>query len=466
MELGFETIGNATVIAFDKKPLLVTDPWIAGPAYFGSWCLPHEIPLPQMESIKRCEYVWLSHGHPDHAHSASLELLADKKFLLPDHYHARMCRELRDQGFSVEVLPDRKWKQLSPRVRVLCIADYNQDAILLIDIGGVLFVNLNDASDCGWGQFVSKVAAEFKLSFLAALPPIGAGADMMNLFTEERHRIEQIPIAKLQPGLDIALRAERYGVRFSIPFSSMHQYQRQDSVWANPHVANLEDLKRGFSSKTVEQLPAYIQYNCHAEKLEELSPAAVPLKVHEPEEFDDSWSDILDATEQKKINDYFQPISHLSEVFSHITFRVGGKDSTVDLGGTSKKRAIMFEAPRQSLMTAIEWNVFDDLLIGNFMKTTLIGNWGTEKKSLYPDFSPFVAKYADNGGAKTTDELREYFRSYRQRDAMGYMRHYLTKRAGNALQNTVASQFRSRVARDSRVYGAVKRAYHFLISMR
>ena len=37
MELGFETIGNATLIAFDNGPVLATDPWIAGSAYFGSW---------------------------------------------------------------------------------------------------------------------------------------------------------------------------------------------------------------------------------------------------------------------------------------------------------------------------------------------------------------------------------------------------------------------------------------------
>ena len=30
---------------------------------------------------------------------------------------------------------------------------------------------------------------------------------------------------------------------------------------------------------------------------------------------------------------------------------------------------------RQSLMSAVEWNAFDDLLIGNFMQTTLHGDW-------------------------------------------------------------------------------------------
>jgi len=48
MQLGFETIGNATLIAFEGRPVLATDPWIAGAPYFGSWGLSHAIPPEQM----------------------------------------------------------------------------------------------------------------------------------------------------------------------------------------------------------------------------------------------------------------------------------------------------------------------------------------------------------------------------------------------------------------------------------
>ena len=56
-------------------------------------------------------------------------------------------------------------------------------------------------------------------------------------------------------------------------------------------------------------------------------------------------------------------------------------------------------------MTAINYEIFDDLLIGNFMKTVLHGG----VRSLYPDFTPYVAKYGDNGRAFTVGELHDYF---------------------------------------------------------
>jgi hypothetical protein len=69
--------------------------------------------------------------------------------------------------------------------------------------------------------------------------------------------------------------------------------------------------------------------------------------------------------------------------------------------------------PRTSLMAAIRHEVFDDLLIGNFMKTTLIGKWPGSR--LHPYFTPVVAKYADNAHAYSAADLDAYFHSYRAR---------------------------------------------------
>ena len=91
------------------------------------------------------------------------------------------------------------------------------------------------------------------------------------------------------------------------------------------------------------------------------------------------------------------------------------------------------ETPRASLMTVIEYEIFDDLMIGNFTKTTLHGPWPRQGTlALYPDFIPFVTKFGDNGGAHTRDELAAYFAEYRRRGFFGFPDHEMgqvTKRA-------------------------------------
>ena len=107
MSVLFETLGNASVLVFeDAKPVLATDPWLMGTCYFGSWALDHSMSSQQIQNMTGAEWIWISHGHPDHLHHESLNLLPkDKKILLPDHYDDDISRHLRDRGFDVTILP-------------------------------------------------------------------------------------------------------------------------------------------------------------------------------------------------------------------------------------------------------------------------------------------------------------------------------------------------------------------------
>ena len=78
------------------------------------------------------------------------------------------------------------------------------------------------------------------------------------------------------------------------------------------------------------------------------------------------------------------------------------------LHGTSGSAEIEFIAPKSSLLKAVRREIFDDLLIGNFMKTKI-----KKGRSLYdPDFTLRVAKYSDNGRVKNLDDLKSYYDYY------------------------------------------------------
>lgn len=415
MELGFDTIGNATLIAYDRGPILATDPWIDGSPYFGSWVLAHEVPAEQREAIARCPFVWISHGHPDHLDGDSLNLFKDATILLPDHRGSRIRDGFVEQGRTVKVLPDREWTQLSPNIRVLSIADYNQDALLLVDVGGTLLVDLNDASDHGWESFVKKTIREFRRSFLLRLTGYG-DTDMINFHDEQGRRITPPAQLRKASGLPLGPRiahvAESFGVTHTLPFSAMHRYQRADSVWASESAADVDDHAIGFKSTQVEMLPPYIRFDCNKGTFETIDPEATNPKILPPEAFGDNWSEQLERAESEQLEAYFRRMEHLPRCFDFLNFRVGGKDHRIELRTGKFRRGVTFEAPRHSLMTAVRYEIFDDLLIGNFMKTTLHGSWPAS--DLHPDFTPYV-RYADNGRARTLDELKAYFAAYRQR---------------------------------------------------
>ena len=76
-------------------------------------------------------------------------------------------------------MPDRKWVQLSKKIRVMCITTIIQDSILLLDISGRLFVNLNDAGTRGATSFIKQESKNFKNVYLLSLSGYG-DADMIN----------------------------------------------------------------------------------------------------------------------------------------------------------------------------------------------------------------------------------------------------------------------------------------------
>jgi L-ascorbate metabolism protein UlaG (beta-lactamase superfamily) len=452
----FETIGNATVICYEDRPVLATDPWIMGSAYFGSWKLSHEIPPAQRDAIKNVKYLWFSHGHPDHINAESLLALSDKTILLPDHVGARIKNDLTQQGLTTQVLPDREWVQLSPRIRVMCVSDYNQDALLFVDINGRLLVNFNDGNALGSERFVKKIIKGFKRSFLMRLFSYG-DADMINYFEEDGERIPPAAAQKRPVGPVMQGYAEMYGVTDAIPFSCFHAYQRSDSAWVNQYTTPCDAFTEGFASNTVRLLPPFISYDCVTDQYAELNPAKSAPGLLDPSAFGDDWSEQLSADESAEIASYFHRIEALRDRIDAIIFRVGGKDTTIDIPRVKRaaERQIVFEVPRASLMSAVRFEVFDDLLIGNFMKTTLIGKWPGSR--LHPFFTPVVAKYADNGRAFSAGELESYFHAYRSREPFEFIVHRFQQRSVQTFRNFVSPQ--------SRAFDYGKRAFFFIKKM-
>ena len=448
MDIGFDTIGNATVICYDEKPVLVTDPWVDGSPYFGSWAHAYEIPAEQKEAILECPYVWFSHGHPDHLAADSLDLFKTRQILLPDHVGNRMRDELTEAGFKISVLPDRKWVHLSSRVKVLCIADESQNAVLLIDVGGRLLVNLNDCIDRGWGRFVRKVIRGYEDSVMLSLTGYG-DADMINFWNEDGTYIEPPAGAKTPIGPIAAAKAESFGCKRFVPFSCMHDYQRADSIWARTYATPIEDHYIGFDSESVEALPAFVRFFGDDGTYVPIMPKKAEVRVVDPSEFGDDWSETLESDDVKAVTSYFRSFHHLGTFLDFVNLRVGGRDNVVEFKASKFDRGLTFEVPRGSLMQAVEWKVFDDLLIGNFMKTTLHGSWPQSK--LYPDFNPYVTKYGDNGRAHSEEELRHYFTAYLKRAPLEYVHHWLEEKATNAV--------RGFVRHDSDLYLRLKKAY-------
>ena len=169
-------------------------------------------------------------------------------------------------------------------------------------------------------------------------------------------------------------------------------------------------------------------------------------------DFGDNWSDQLGKDDVAKIEAYFARKEAARKIFGFVTFKVGGREHTVRMEGR-KDRGVTFEVPRGSLMTCVDYRIFDDLLIGNFMKTTLHGLDSLNAKP--GEFNYSVAKYGDNGGAETEAEIEKYLAEYRRRAGIDYIISSLEDQSRN---------FLTRFAKqDTPLYKMMKQLYVSLV---
>ena len=137
-----------------------------------------------------------------------------------------------------------------------------------------------------------------------------------------------------------------------------------------------------------------------------------------------------------------------------ISFNVGGKELNLKFNGP-KKKGIIFEVPRNSLISACKNKVFDDLLIGNFMKTKLYN-----LNSLYDpkaNFTYEVAKLGDNGMAYSDEDLDVYKNYYAKKMGKEYFLDLFAHTSADYFKHFFKNY------QNSKYYEKLKKAYYYLL---
>lgn len=457
MDNSFETLGNATILVFeDGRPILATDPWLKGTCYFGSWGLERPLSERQIADVAAAPYIWISHGHPDHLHPESLKLLPrGKTILLPDHYHGEIRDFLSAEGFQVEVMPYRQWRRLSDSVSVLCLDNENQDAILLVRVGDALIVNLNDSPLCGEAGFIAGLVKRHPndKTYMTALCAAGT-ADMLNYVDAEGRSCVGAPEARKPAAVwQVARMAARLGVRHYCFSSAQHRYVRPETEWINAYAVGWADVERHWSRSGISLVPPFVRVD--------LATGAVTSTPAEPEApqaaaAPEDREARLSPEEWLEVERFVRRFELLRGRVDYVAFCVGGETRRFEIGGASRaeraKRGVTFTAPKEPLLETVKYGYFDDLLIGNLMKTRL------QNMELYPHFTPIVAKLGGNAKVFDREALRRFELRYLKRNPLGFVLWRIEQFATHLLVPTIRG-----AAERGGIKGPLRRLYRALL---
>jgi CMP-N-acetylneuraminate monooxygenase len=100
-KLTIRWINHATVYIECNGVTLLTDPWLFGPAFLTGWWLYDPSPIDAIELLKKVDYVYISHNHPDHLHAETLSILSKETAILTPNFHSGSAENfLRKLGFN------------------------------------------------------------------------------------------------------------------------------------------------------------------------------------------------------------------------------------------------------------------------------------------------------------------------------------------------------------------------------
>lgn len=420
----FETLGNAMIqLVKDGDPVLVTDPWLFGSAYFNSWELERPLTEAQIENARRSRFIWFSHGHPDHFHAPSVDTLTPSSLiLLPDHYRPELAEALAERGLKYRVLPNKTWIQLEPGLRVLCVANENMDAILAIEVDHVLLLNKNDSPFCGENRYFRRLVRGYQESYLFAL--CAFDADMLNTYDEAMRPAMGAPGAQ-KPGTvyGVARTAKDLGVKAFCCSSSQHVYVRPDSAWANDYRIAWPEMKRLWTEPSIRLIPPYSSVDLSTGQLLQTDAEEwIDARARSRPECMEDWDARLSPEEWDEVERFARQFQTLKHWQDFIAFTVGGETKTFHLRPAAankpqnRRTGVNFCVPRASLLETVQYGYFDDLLIGNFMKTQLF------RMQLYPVFSPRVAKLGGNARVFTAPQLWRFRWHYFKKSPAAFVR--------------------------------------------
>jgi hypothetical protein len=245
-----KTIGHATLILSEEGvPLIATDPWLIGSAYWRSWWLEKYPTADEVELVRRAKYLYITHSHPDHFHWPSLRHLGQKRILNPRFPHYNVIDFLKSNKYPCDILEPFHWYRLSDSVRVCSIPIPVDDSILLIETPNSVVVDINDSSPRR--ALLQRLRTEHlppgrTVIVLRSYSPASAGASTY------RDGV-RAPLKSKKDFVDVAQgMAEALGASYFIPFASQAFFNRKDSLWANEHKVTYENLKEYWRSTNVK----------------------------------------------------------------------------------------------------------------------------------------------------------------------------------------------------------------------
>jgi len=171
-------VSNACLLIEWNGKNILTDPWIVGPAIYGSWV--HYPPTKlNLQDLPKIDYIVISHEHTDHFNEKTLSLLNKEIPIYVPHYKiGRLAQKAKKLGFNnVFSISPETIINLEDEIKLIFFNTNNiwNDSVIYLQFGNFKILDINDA---GFNWNIPKLVGDVDL--ICSAFSFGASAYPLN----------------------------------------------------------------------------------------------------------------------------------------------------------------------------------------------------------------------------------------------------------------------------------------------
>jgi hypothetical protein len=233
-------IAHASILVETQGVTILSGPWWQGPCFGAQWWLHPNAHLEPINA-RAPDFIYISHGHSDHLHHATLRRLPKTaKVLVSDALD--IAGPITDLGFDVIPVSAKVPVEIAPGVKIEITPTMGGDTFMVIDDGKEVCFNFNDAVHATPDDYQERCIADL-LSRYRGPDYLFCGYGTASHF----------PNCYSVPGMDAtatAIKRQAYfnrvwariaaatKARFAFPFAADLAFFDEDLMWANEPVHN------------------------------------------------------------------------------------------------------------------------------------------------------------------------------------------------------------------------------------
>ena len=162
-------INHACLVIKTEFVKFAIDPWVLGPAFLGGWWLKKKSPTNSFEELNSCDFIFISHNHPDHLHDLTLQKINPKmKYIFPNFKNKSVENYLKSLGKknlkSLDFGYEYQIENTNLKICPFKSGDFRDDSGLYFNIGNfsaILAVDSNSLNFLKLPSSVTLLASSF-----------------------------------------------------------------------------------------------------------------------------------------------------------------------------------------------------------------------------------------------------------------------------------------------------------------